>query len=62
MKVHELQAQVRDPIFIRFFDTMSEKMPDNKGFVVDPAGKTPGEINGCYDAPERMSKDGESWD
>ena len=63
LNVHELQTQVRDPIFIRFFDTMSAEMPDKKMEALQQIidGKTPGEINGCYDALERMPKDGERW-
>jgi hypothetical protein len=64
MKVHALYEQVADPIFIRYFDAMSEKMLDKKLEVLRQLvdGKKPGEIEGYTDVLELMPKDGEMWD
>lgn len=64
LKVHALYEQVKDPIFTKFFDVMSEEKLDLKIDVLQQLidGKTPGEIKGYYDVLELMPEDGEMWD
>lgn len=64
MKVHELYEQINDPLFLQFFDVMSEENLDKKIEVLQQLvdGKTPDEIKGYNDVLELMPEDGALWD
>lgn len=63
-RIFELLTQVKDPVFLNFFDIESDNLLPEKIQVLEQivSGKRVDEIPNYYDVLELYPKDGVHWD